>query len=110
MKQRLAWDSGKPYLQSHRSLSTLWHTLLAIVSRQTLFHLISPPFLCTKNQKPKTKKPIRSKVPELKQGRYYGESQGANFTCGFLLDERFARPAYHYFNSGTVSTQELCFV
>ena len=44
MKQRLACHSGKPYVQSHRSLSILWHTLLAIVSRQTLFHLTSLPF------------------------------------------------------------------
>ena len=39
MRQRLAWNGGKPYVQSYRPLSILWHTLLATVSRQTLSHL-----------------------------------------------------------------------
>ena len=38
-----AWNSGKPYVQSYRPLGILWHTLLATVSRQTLFHLTSLP-------------------------------------------------------------------
>ena len=28
-------------------------------------------------------------VPELKQGRSHGESEGANSACGFLFDARF---------------------
>ena len=49
-------------------------------------------------------------VPQLKQGRSHGESQGANFACDFLLNERFARAACHCFNSGAVSNQALSFV
>ena len=37
MKQRLAWNSGKPYVQSYRPLSIFWHTLLATVSRPMLY-------------------------------------------------------------------------
>ena len=43
MKQRLAWNSGKQYVQSYRPLRILWHALLATVSRQTRFHLTSLP-------------------------------------------------------------------
>ena len=47
MKQRLAWNSGEPCVQSYRPLSILWHTLLAMGT--PLFHakrrFISPPFL-----------------------------------------------------------------
>ena len=49
MKQPLAWDSGKPHVQSQRSLSISCHTLLAMGT--SLFHakryFISPPFLRT---------------------------------------------------------------
>ena len=48
MKQCLAWNNGKPYVQSYRPLSDLRHTLLATVSRQTLFHFHLPFFVpCT---------------------------------------------------------------
>ena len=43
MKHDLAWNSGRPYAQSYRPLSIAWHTLLATVSRQTLFLLTSLP-------------------------------------------------------------------
>ena len=45
MKQRLTWNSGKPYVQSYRPLSILWHTLLATIHAKCCF--ISPPFLCS---------------------------------------------------------------
>ena len=55
---------------------------------------------------------LQSKVPELK--RYlswiHGESEGANFACDLLSNLRFAHAACHYSNSGTVSTQALCFL
>ena len=35
------------------------------------------------------KKRVQGKVLELKQGRSYGESRGANSSCGFLFDARF---------------------
>ena len=38
-------------------------------------------------------------VPELKQGRCHGESEGANSACGFLSDARFAHAACHCFKS-----------
>ena len=37
-------------------------------------------------------------VPELIQGRFHGESEGANSAYGFLFDERFAHAACHCFN------------
>ena len=43
MKHDLAWNRDKPYVQSYRPLSILWHTLLAAVSCQILFHLTSLP-------------------------------------------------------------------
>ena len=30
MKQRLAWNRGKPYVQSYQPISALCHTLLAM--------------------------------------------------------------------------------
>ena len=51
-----------------------------------------------------SKAPDLKTIPELKQGRSHGESQRGDFACGFLLDESFARPACHCFNSRTVST------
>ena len=41
-KQRLTLNNGKPYVQSFRPLSMLWHTLLTTLWRQTLFHLTLP--------------------------------------------------------------------
>ena len=43
MKQCLAWNSGEPYVQSSSPLSMIWHTLLATVSHQIVFHLTSLP-------------------------------------------------------------------
>ena len=50
MKHDLAWNSGKPYVQSYRPLTILWHTLLAPVSRQIVFHLTSLPFVAKSSQ------------------------------------------------------------
>ena len=48
MRQRLAWNNGKPHRQSYRPVSVSWHTLLA--KGTPLFHVrrcsISFPFLC----------------------------------------------------------------
>ena len=54
--------------------------------------------------------PLHGQVPELKQGRFRGESKGTNSACGFPSRARFAHAACHYFNAGTVSTQGLCLV
>ena len=51
MKQRLAWNSGKPYVPSYRPVSIFWHTLLATVSHQTPLHRTSLPLvLCVGNK------------------------------------------------------------
>ena len=42
------------------------------------------------------------KVPQLKQGRSHGESEGTNSACDFLFDTRFAHAACHCFNSGAL--------
>ena len=49
-------------------------------------------------------------VPELKQGRSHGVSEGTNSVWSFLSDARFAHATCHCFNSGIGSTQGLCLV
>ena len=53
---------------------------------------------------------VRSKVPEVKRGRSYGESEGENSVCSFLSNSRIAPATCHCFNSGTVPTQGPCLV
>ena len=45
---------------------------------------------------------VQGKVPELKQERPHGESEGANSACIFPSNARFAHAACHRFNSGTL--------
>ena len=49
MRQRLAWNSGKPHRPSYQPVSISWHTLVTMGTPQ--FHakrcFISLPFLCT---------------------------------------------------------------
>ena len=60
MKHDLAWNSGKPYVP----LTILWHTLLATVSRQIVFHPSSH-FLCMELQ---------------------SASKSPSYHCGFSID------------------------
>ena len=87
MRHDLAWNSGKPYVQSCRPLSILWHTLLATGSHQMLFHLTSLPVYLSWNRS----------VPMV--------SRGMQIRASFSLQMLVLPPWL-----ATVATQGLCFI
>ena len=74
-------NSGKPYVPSYRPLSISWHTLLATVSRQMLFHLISLPWYSTEFTE-------KSEVGSQNGGR---KNLSENKNKGDCLNERLSK-------------------
>ena len=75
----------------------VWRIMSLVYERHGCMQYFSRKFFCCTRQSLWVET-----VPALKQKRFYGESEGANSACGFLLDVRFAHAACHCHNTGTL--------